>query len=149
MSNHIGPAGNQPKESVFLRWHFQVILAVAYLAIGFGAGYFWAHRGTSLPPASCFDVSESKLRPPTHNLMSDGDCAIEQCIVGTVSNKCDRQFRAVFLDFNLLDGSDVQIGSADGLVQNLQPHGKARFTAAITGNPRIKKFRLVHIAVEQ
>jgi hypothetical protein len=134
----------------FLRWHFQIILATAYLAIGFGLGYLWAHRGTpTLPPASCFDVSESKLRPPTHNLMSDLDCSFEPCIVGMVSNKCDRPFRAVFLDFNLYDGSDVQIGTADGLVQNLQPHAKARFTAAITGNPKIKSFRLVHIAVEQ
>jgi hypothetical protein len=73
---------------------------------------------------------------------------IDSCIVGIVSNTCDRAFRAVFLDFNLLDSSDVQIGSADGYVQDLQPHGKARFAAAI-GNLKIKKFKLVHIAVEQ
>jgi hypothetical protein len=134
----------------FLRWQFQVILAAAYLAIGFGAGYLWAHRdNASLPPSSCFDVSESKLRPPTHNLTSDLDCAIEQCIVGTVSNNCDRPFRAVFLDFNLFDDSDVQIGSVDGRVQNLEPHGKARFAAAITGDPKVKKFRLARIAVER
>ncbi len=134
----------------FLRWHFQIILAAAYLAIGFGAGYLWAHRDSaSLPPGSCFEVSESKLRPPTHNLVSDLDCSFEPCIVGTVSNKCDRQFRAVFLNFNLLDGSDVQIGSASGLVQNLEPHTKARFAAAITGDPKIKKFKLARIAVEQ
>src|SRR6267142_1537610 len=140
MSDDVGPA-SQRESPAFLRWHFQAILAAAYLAVGFAAGYLWAHRSrASLPPASCFDVSESKLRPPTHNLMADLDCAIEQCIVGTVANKCDRQFRAVFLDFNLFDGSDVQIGTADGLVQNLQPHGRARFTAGITGNPKIKTF---------
>jgi len=132
----------------FLRWHFQVILTAAYLAIGFGAGYLWAHRRTmSLPSTSCFDVSEAKLRPPTNNLTSDPLCAIYPCIVGIVSNKCERAFPAVFLDFNLLDGSDVQIGSADGLVNNLQPHTKARFQAAITGNSKVKKFKLVRIAV--
>jgi hypothetical protein len=55
----------------------------------------------------------------------------------------------VFLDSNLLDSSEVQIGTADGDVENLQPHGKARFMAPIAGNPKIKKFKLVHIAVEQ
>jgi len=133
-----------------LHWHIQATLAAAYLAIGFGAGYLWADRSrASLPPASCFELSESKLRPPTHDLMSDLNCAIEQCVVGTVSNKCDRPFRAVFLDFNLFDGSDVQIGSAEGLVQDLGAHGKARFTAGIKGNPKIKSFKLVHIAVQQ
>jgi hypothetical protein len=134
----------------FLHWPFQVILTAAYLSIGFGAGYFWAHRGTaSLPSASCFDVSEARLMPPTNKLTGDPQCIINSCIVGVVSNTCDRAFRAVFLDFNLLDSSDVQVDSADGDVQNLQPHGKARFTAAIVGNPKIKKFKLVHIAVEQ
>ncbi len=66
-----------------------------------------------------------------------------------VSNNCDHSFRAVFLDFNLFDGSDVQIGSAGGLVQNLEPHGKARFTASITDNPKIKRFKLTRISVEQ
>lgn len=138
------------ENSVFLRWHVQFILTAAYLSIGFGAGYWWAHRGvTSLPPASCFDVSEAKLRPPTKNLMSDPQCMLNSCIVGVVSNTCDRAFRAVFLDFNLMDSSEVQIGTADGDVQNLQPRGKARFMAPIVGNPQIKKFKLVHIAVEQ
>ena len=107
----------------FLRQPFQVSLAVAYLAIGFGAGICWAHR-TSLPPSSCFTVSETKIRPATHDLR-EAECAIDSCIVGTVSNNCDRTFRAVFLDFNLLDSSDVEIGTTDGLVQNLEPHNNA------------------------
>lgn len=131
---------------VFLRWPFQVSLAVAYLAIGFGAGIYWSHR-TSLTPASCFTVSETKIKSATHDLR-DEECAINSCIVGVVSNNCEHTFRAVFLDFNLLDSSDIQIGTADGLVQNLEPHSKARFTALITGDAKVKRFKLVRITVE-
>lgn len=142
---------HEPNESrplpIFLRWPFQVSLAVAYRAIGFGAGIYWAHR-TSQTPSSCFTV-ETKLRPPTHDLCGDeAACAIDSCIVGTVSNNCERTFRAAFLDFNLFDNSDVQIGTAQGLVQDLEPSTEARFTAPITGNVKVKKLKLVRITVE-
>lgn len=66
-----------------------------------------------------------------------------QCIVGMVSNNCGVLLSAVYLDFNLFDSSGVQLGSVTAAVDNLEPHGKARFTAVIPGKPKIKEFKLV------
>lgn len=124
-----------------------LVIGIALIGMGLGLGYFWAHRSTSVNRAQgCFEISEVKVQQP--HLGGFSDCDMFRCIVGIVQNKCDLRFDTVILTYNLYDGSGIQIGSTNGYVSDLEPHGKAHFGASLWDAPKkIPSFKLIEIAV--
>lgn len=121
-------------------------LAVALSAVGFVLGYLWPHKAASVSGAQgCFEVSDVKLQGPLHS--GPIPCNISPCIVGMVRNTCAQRFDTIWLTYNLYDSSGVQVGSTDGMVQNLGPHSTARFWALVEAVPKAPKFKLTKIAV--
>ena len=129
-----------------MRRPIYLFLAVALIAAGFVSGYFWPHNEASLSGAQeCFAVSDVKLQKPLHSGLSV--CDISPCIVGIVRNTCGQRFDTIWLAYNLYDGSGVQVGSTDGMVQNLEPHSTARFWGLLSDAPKAVRFKLTKIAV--
>lgn len=124
-----------------------LVIGIALIGVGLGLGYFWTHTRTFVDRAQgCFEVSEVKIQQPHHT--GFGDCDLFPCVVGIVQNKCDLRFDTVILTYNLYDGSGIQIGSTDGYVSDLEPHGKAHFGASLWDAPKkIPSFKLTKIAV--
>ncbi len=130
-----------------MRWLKHVFVAILLIAVGFVLGYLWPHstRNAVSNAQGCFEVSDVKLQKPLHSGLST--CDGFPCIVGIVRNTCAQRFDAIWLTYNLYDGSGVQVGSTDGMVQNLEPQGTAHFWAKVDETPKTVKFRLTKIAV--
>jgi hypothetical protein len=129
-----------------MRWLMYLLIAILLTAVGFVSGYFWPHNAASVSPAQgCFEVSDVKFQRALHSGLSS--CDIFPCIVGNVRNTCAQRFDAIWLTYNLYDTSGVQVGSTDGMVQNLEPHSTARFWAQLDDTPKAPKFKLTKIAV--
>ncbi len=130
-----------------MRWLLYFLVAALLTAVGFVLGYRWPRNaGNAVSSAQgCFEVSDVKLQKPLHSGLST--CDGFPCIVGILHNTCAQRFDAIWLTYNLYDGSGVQVGSTDGMVQNLDPHGTAHFWAQVDEAPKTVKFRLTRIAV--
>jgi hypothetical protein len=124
-----------------------LVIGIALIGVGLGLGYFWAHKRTFVNGAQgCFEVSEVKVQQPHHKGFDN--CDLYPCIVGIVQNKCDLRFETIILTYNLYDASGIQIGSTDGYIDNLEPHGKAHFVATLwNAAKKIPRFKLTKIAV--
>jgi hypothetical protein len=130
-----------------MRWLLYLFLGVALIAAGFVWGYLWPHKASVGRAQGCFEVSDVKLQRPLHSGLSD--CSVFPCIVGTVRNSCNQRFNTIWLTYNLYDGAGIQVGSTDAIVENLEPHGTARFWTALSYNaPKSPKFKLTKISVE-
>ena len=128
------------------------VAGVVLLGAGFGLGYLWAHRQPKPIPQTeaaadsktpCIEVLDAKFDPPDPN--AAGACTLYPCVAGIIQNTCERRFFSVLLVYNLYDESDVQVGSTQDSVSNLEPHGRAHFGAQFLASPRIKKFKLVQV----
>jgi len=130
-----------------MRWLIYLLGAALLIGVGFVLGYRWPrHVANDVSTAQgCFEVSDVKLQQPLHSGLSE--CDISPCIVGLVRNTCAQRFDVIWLKYNLYDGSGVQVGSTDGMVQNLDPHGAAHFWAHVDEKPKTLKFKITSIAV--
>ncbi|HYT23027.1 MAG TPA: FxLYD domain-containing protein [Candidatus Polarisedimenticolia bacterium] len=128
------------------------LAGIVLLGAGFGLGYLWAHKQAKPLPATkaasdstgpCIEVLDAKLDQPDPNGV--GACTLYPCVTGIVRNKCDRRFLSVLVVYNLYDETDVQVGSTQDSVSNLEPQGRARFGAQFLASPKIKQFKLVRV----
>jgi hypothetical protein len=124
-----------------------LFLALLLIAVGFVSGYFWPHNASNAVSSAqgCFEVSSAKLQPPQHSGFTP--CDAFSCIVGSVRNICAQRFNTIWLTYNLYDSSGVQIGSTDGMVENLEPHSMAHFWAEVDDTRRVSKFKIIKVAV--
>lgn len=129
-----------------MRWLTYALLAILLVAAGFVLGYRWPHNSRDVSSAQGCFVVDAKYQPARHSGLTE--CDVSRCIVGTVQNRCAQRFDTIFVNYNLYDNSGIQVGTANGLIQSLDPNGAAHFWALVSEDvPKGFKFKLINISV--